>query len=145
MGCFLAREDEFATATPGQQTGRKLRKAKKNYTEDPMYAVFIELDAVLDNSRGKDTYILQGQVVQALAMQGIECKDDGREEFEIMDSEFRGHVRFKDFCRFVKKHRQGKAYEGSDSSISDSEIIDNFLKDQWREIDPERTCKVPVE
>ena len=49
---------------------------------------------------------------------GIETKgEDGRVEFEIMDKDFRGHVRFKDLCRFVKNHQKGKAY-GVDSSMS---------------------------
>ena len=77
-------------------------------------------------------------------MQGIECRGDGREEFCIMDSDFRGHVRFKDFCKFVKMNRQGRAYEDPDSSSSDSDLVDLAVKDLWQKIDPEHTCKVPV-
>ena len=82
----------------------------------------------------------------ALMMQGIECRGDGsgRIEFDIMDQDFRGHVRFKDFCKFVKHHEMGIAYGEKDSSISSSEVIDEMVREQWRVIDPERTCHVPI-
>ena len=61
-----------------------------------------------------------------------------------MDSEFRNHVRFKDYCKFVKAHARGKAYDESDSSLSSSDYLDEALKDMWRQMDPERLCVLPI-
>ena len=60
-----------------------------------------------------------------------------------MDKDFRGLIRFKDFLRFCKNHEKGRAYETVDSSCSESEIFDMAMKECWKEIDPERICKVP--
>ena len=64
---------------------------------------------------------------------GIDARDrEANVEFEIMDKDFRGHVRFKDFCKFVKKHLQGKAYESVDyvdSSISSSEEYEQTIRE----------------
>ena len=61
-----------------------------------------------------------------------------------MDSEFRNHVRFKDYCKFCKAHAKGKAYGDSDSSLSSSDYLDEALKDMWRQMDPERLCILPI-
>ena len=81
-----------------------------------------------------------------------------------MDKDFNNYVRFKDFCKFVKKHKKGKAYEnvatkkqrgrvevvwvktdGNDSSFSSSDVFEDEIKGFWKEIDPERNCVVSVE
>ena len=62
-----------------------------------------------------------------------------------MDKDFRNCVRFKDFCKFIKAYRLGKAYDGTDSSLSSSDIIDNGVRDMWKRMDPERTCKVSID
>ena len=66
-----------------------------------------------------------------------------------MDKDYRGHVRFKDFCKFVKKHKKGKAYKAidepssPDSSMFSSEEVDLHARAIWKNyIDPERECLV---
>ena len=82
---------------------------------------------------------------------GIQCKDlSGYAEFVIMDKNFRNYVRFKDFCKFVKTHKKGKAYKTymdsdcGDSSMSSSEVFGIMMRDLWVKCDPQRTCSVPV-
>ena len=93
-------------------------------------------------------YVTKDKIVTTLLTWGIEPREpgDGMIEFEIMDKDFRGHVRFKDMLKFSKKHLKGKAYESvdnwHDSTISSSEEYEQQIKDKWREIDPERNCKV---
>ena len=62
-----------------------------------------------------------------------------------MDKDFNNCVRFKDFCKFVKAHRLGKAYDGTDSSISSSDIFNDVVREMWKKADPERNCKIPVD
>ena len=73
-------------------------------------------------------------------MQGIECIGDGsgQREYEIMDHDYRGKVRFKDFCKFVKAHEKGIAYKekAKDSSHSDSDIVEEVVREIWQELDP---------
>ena len=73
-------------------------------------------------------YITKDKVKEALETQGISPRtEDAKTEFEIMDKDFNNHVRFKDFCKFCKKHAKGKAYEdvdGKDSSLSSSDEFD---------------------
>ena len=83
-------------------------------------------------------------------MQGIECIGDGsgQREYEIMDHDYRGKVRFKDFCKFVKAHAKGIAYEekakvaneekakDSSHSISYSDIAEGVAREIWQELDP---------
>ena len=62
-----------------------------------------------------------------------------------MDPDFNNYVRFKDFCKFVKNHGKGKAYEdfdGNDSSFSSSDVFEDVVKGFWKKIDPERNCVV---
>ena len=93
-------------------------------------------------------FVTKDKLQTLLLTWGIEPREpgDGNLEFEIIDRDFRGHVRFKDFLKFVKRHLKGKAYDlvdnYHDSSISSSELIEKTLRDSWREIDPERNCKV---
>ena len=77
-------------------------------------------------------------VKPALEGVGITCRGDGSgfEEFCIMDKDFRNAVRFKDFCKFVKNHRRGKAYDGTDSSLSSSDIFDDVVRGMWKKVDP---------
>jgi len=86
--------------------------------------------------------ITKDKVSAALLNVDIVCRGDGSgyEEFCIMDSDFRGVVRFKDFCKFVKNHKKGKAYDDSDSSLSTSDFFDAILKNMWISVDPERNC-----
>ena len=46
-----------------------------------------------------------------------------------MDKDFRGHVRFKDLCRFIKNHQKGKAY-GVDSSNDSSMSVIHEMSEQ---------------
>ena len=59
-----------------------------------------------------------------------------------MDRDFRNMVRFKDFCKFVKNHKKGKAYHQTDSSLSTSDIFEDVMRDMWIKCDPNRDCKV---
>ena len=65
-----------------------------------------------------------------------------------MDKDFNNYVRFKDFCKFVKKHKKGEAYEdvdGNDSSFSSSDVFEDTIKGFWKKIDPERNCVVSID
>ena len=55
-----------------------------------------------------------------------------------MDHDYRGKVRFKDFCKFVKAHEKGIAYKekAKDSSHSDSDIVEEVVREIWQELDP---------
>ena len=55
-----------------------------------------------------------------------------------MDHDYRGKVRFKDFCKFVKAHAKGIAYKekAKDSSHSDSDIVEEVVREIWQELDP---------
>ena len=97
-------------------------------------------------------YITKDKLADLLTSMGIEPReDDANIEFEIIDQDYRGHIRFKDFVKFVKKNAKGKAYESvdhkyQDSSISsDSEEEQSARKEWKREIDPERSCAVPYD
>ena len=67
-----------------------------------------------------------------------------------MDKDYRGHVRFKDLCRFIKNHKRGKAYEKvdiKDSSLSSSEEYDTTIRLEWEGttgLDPERNGRVSI-
>ena len=61
-----------------------------------------------------------------------------------MDRDFRDFVRFKDFCKFVKNHKKGKAYHENDSSLSTSDIFDDVMREMWMKCDPDRNCQVPI-
>ena len=110
--------------------------------------MFCESGAEGDASEPKKMYITKDKVAQALQTLGIEPREpgDGNIEFEIMDEDFRGIVRFKDFLKFVKKHAKGKAYESlekyHDSTISSSDEEEQECREAWKEMDPERNCKV---
>ena len=134
MGCCESKDQEdYATTTPHQRPRQiKTKKPAKRYEDDPKYQTFLELDAVVCHDNPKESYITRQQVAQALAMNGISVEGDGEREFLIMDADFRGHVRFKDFCKFVKNWRKGKAYQDSDSSASTSDMVDDVLKEQWK-------------
>ena len=55
----------------------------------------------------------------------------------MMDTEYRGFVRFKDFHKFVKKHKARTLdIIDSDSCSGDSDIVDEVIKDYWRKLDP---------
>ena len=96
-------------------------------------------------------FVTRDKIVTTLLTWGIEPREpgDGMLEFEIMDKDFRNQVRFKDFCKFVKKHKKGKAYEeidSPDSSMSSSEEVELKARETWRDIfDPERNCEVENE
>ena len=67
-----------------------------------------------------------------------------------MDKKFNGYVRFKDYCKFVKKWHKGKAYDNdwfSDSSLSLSDFFSDNDSDRerWHQMDPERTCHVHID
>ena len=82
-------------------------------------------------------------MVAALKAAKLKCADDGSgfTEFAIMDKDFNGYVRFKDFCRFVRLAKQGRVYEAKmgtldDWSISESEeLSDEDARIHWRQID----------
>lgn len=100
-----------------------------------------------DSTDPKEMYIEKNKVKQALDRIGIQCRNKkATAEFEIMDKDFRGYARFKDFCKFVKKHKKGKAYDevddpGPDSSMSSSEEVELHVRAIWKNyIDPEREC-----
>ena len=100
-----------------------------------------------DSTDPKEMYIEKNKVKQALDRVGIQCRNKkATAEYDIMDKDFRGKVRFKDFCKFVKKHKKGKAYDeidnpSSDSSISSSEEVEMHCRAIWKNyIDPEREC-----
>ena len=80
-------------------------------------------------------------------MFGIECSGDGSgfKEYEIMDAEFRGHVRFKDFCKYVKAHEAGKNFGDKDSSFSSSEDMNEMIREMWKEIDTKHICFLPAD
>ena len=66
-----------------------------------------------------------------------------------MDKDFNNYVTFKDFCKFVKKHAKGEAYDLvdlSDSSFSwsSSEAHEDNTRDYWKIMDPERRCVVSI-
>ena len=126
---------------------KKSKKPPKDYTSDPYFQLFISCNASGDRTKPKEMAITRETVKPALEGAGITCRGDGSgyEEFCIMDKDFRNCVRFKDFCKFVKAYRQGKAYDGTDSSLSSSDIIDNGVRDMWKRMDPERTCKVSID
>ena len=101
-----------------------------------------------DPSEPKSMYLeTPWQLVNALSCLDITCRGegDGKLEFGIIDDNFRGHIRFKDFCKFVKNHRKGIAYEDSDSSASTEEVFEEVVKEIWREMDPDRKCYVSID
>ena len=119
---------------------KKAKKPPKDYAADPNYQLFVSLHAT--GEKPKDMAITKENVKSALEGAGIPCRGDGSgyEEFCIMDKDFRNVVRFKEFCKFVKAHRRGKAYDGTDSSLSSSDIFDDVVRTMWVKMDPERTC-----
>ena len=74
---------------------------------------FCEAGAEQKDGKPKEAKLDRERVPQALEGVGIQCTGDGSGfiEFVKMDRDFRGYVRFKDFCKFIKKHRKGKAYD----------------------------------
>ena len=106
----------------------------------------MELGAVRSNEDPKESSIRRDQVKAALSTQGIQCKsDDGEGEYRAMDHDYRGHVRFKDFCKFVKAVRAGtpddKLYGREDSSMSSSELAADVARSIWEKVDPEHSCR----
>ena len=139
MGC------SSSSATGG--TRKKNKKPPKDYASDPNYQLFISLHATGDTTKPKEMAITKENVKAALEGAGITCRGNGSgyEEFCIMDKDFHNCVRFKEFCKFVKAYRRGKAYDGTDSSLSSSDIFDDVVRTMWVKMDPERSCKVPIE
>ena len=62
-----------------------------------------------------------------------------------MDKDFKNKVRFKDFGKFVKAYRKKRMFGDADSSYSDSDVLDDVIKELWMKMDPDRTCAVTVE
>ena len=89
---------------------KKTKKPPKDYAADPLYQLFISLNATGDSTKPKEMAITKENVKPALEGAGVTCQGDGSgyEEFCIMDKNFRNCVRFKDFSKFVKAYRQGK-------------------------------------
>ena len=140
MGCSSSN-------TGGETKKKKSKKPPKDYASDPNFQLFVSLNASGDRNKPKDMAITRETVKPALEGAGITCRGDGSgyEEFCIMDKDFRNCVRFKDFCKFVKAYRRGKAYDGTDSSLSSSDIFDDVVRNMWKKMDPERTCKVSID
>lgn len=70
---------------------------------------------------------------------------DGRAQYALMDSEFRGCVRFKEFNKFCKKFKAGKLFKDADSSYSESDYENEVIKEMWQKIDPYHNCSVKNE
>ena len=49
-----------------------------------------------------------------------------------MDKDFHNYVRFKEFKKFVKMFKEGKAYTGTDSSLSSSDVFDEIARELWK-------------
>ena len=155
MGCLCSqnsdaslyqKEERSAPPMRYQMAPAKSGKPRKDYSLDPKFHAFCAMDAAGDIQDPKSMYLKTiDQLVGALNAVDIACKSDGREEFDIIDSEFRGHIRFKDFCKFVKNHKKGQAYEDQDSSASTSDLEDVAIKEMWRDMDPERNCYISYE
>ncbi len=88
-------------------------------------------------------WIASDFVTMCLEAAGIHVEGNGRKEFAAMDLEYRGIVRFKEFKKFCKMHReQGKM---SDSSYSgDSDVVDDVVKELWAKVDIDHMCEVPL-
>ena len=75
----------------------------------------------------------------ALGALGIQVEGDGSAEYEQMDENYRGVVRFKDFRRFVAR-RQSCSFvvDGNDSDDSESSLegTEEVVRELWSEIDP---------
>ena len=142
MGCSSS-----TSAGDSQKKKSKNKKPPKDYAADPHFQMFVSMNASGDPQKPKEMAITKDNVKQALENVGVKCRGNGSgyEEFCIMDKDFRNCVRFKDFCKFVKAHRRGKAYDGTDSSLSSSDIFDDVVRDMWKRMDPERNCKVSID
>ena len=93
----------------------------------------------------KNWLMAYGMVPDFLKSQGYEPQDADA-DYEIdkyLDRDFRGEVRYKDFLKFFKKWRKG-SLEASDSSMSSSEEYDEFVRKEFRIMDPQRMCRVEV-
>ena len=146
MGCSSSKKVTSDPENKAKVFKRKGKKPKKNYVADPKYKAFIAIGAEGDPTWPQSMFIQKEQVKKALRGVDIDVRGDrtGYKEFCLMDKDFRNHVRFKDFCKFVKNHNKGKAYNEEDSSLSSSDIFEDIIRDLWREIDPERLCVVPI-
>ena len=122
-------------------------KPPKDYAADPKFQAFLASGAKGNPKTAKKMYIHQESIPMALEIVGIATKGDGsgKEELAIMDENFKGHVQFKNFCKYVKNHKKGKPCKEPDSSASTSEIFDDVMREYWNEMDPDRTCKISIE
>ena len=144
MGCSSSK---YAVDARTKQKIKRGKKPPKNYAADPKYKAFIAIGAEGDPKWPNSMHIGKEKVAEALKNVNIEVQGDGsgHKEFCIMDRDFRNHVRFKDFCKFVKNSTKGQAYDRSDSSLSSSEIFEDIIRDMWKECDTTRNCEVPLE
>merc|ERR1719232_299995 len=128
MGCSSSNSGSEA------KKKKKTKKPPKDYASHPNFQLFVSLGASGDQTNPKNMSIPRESVKPALEGAGITCRGDGSgyEEFCIMDKDFRNCVRFKDFCKFVKAYRRGKAYDGTDSSLSSSDIFDDVVRNMWK-------------
>ena len=151
MGCSNSSHSKETRKLKDEKKKSKKNKPPKDYAIDPVLQIFLTNGATGDPSKPKDMVIMKESVPGALKAAGITCRGsgDGYEEFCIMDPEFRNCVRFKDFSKFIKAHKKGKAYGerpySSLSSFSSSDANDVIAVDNWKKIDPQRKCQLTKE
>ena len=124
-------------------------KVYKDYSQHPDFIAFGQGDPQPDKKNPlahKKMCIEPKYIPQCLKAAGISVAVEGRyvKEYNEMDPDYKGHVRFGEFKKFCKHARKGKAFSEVDSSYSDSsEQAEEITRELWKRIDENHDCEVP--
>ena len=127
---------------------KKKKKPPTDYTGHPHWIAFNypnQSNQPDDPRNFKKFWIEMHQVPQVLANVGCQVVSDGSAELHIMDPDYRGIIRYKEFHKYVKKWKKGALFEDSDSSYSESDCEDQVIRDEWKKLDTRHACVISKE